>query len=68
MQESKPYISTGLRNIFAIVSSQIFFMMEPFHEISPPDISFLSSLSIIYGWTYNIIFFGVLNPSLYSPT
>ena len=62
MQESKPYISTGLRNIFAIVSSQISFMMEPSHEISPPDMSFLSSLSIIYGWTY-IIFFGVLNPS-----
>ena len=60
MQANKPYISTGLRHIFAIVSSQISTMMEPFNailkheptkrrlEISPRDISFLSSLSIIH--------------------
>ena len=60
MQANKPYISTGLRHIFAIVSSQISTMMEPFHailkheptnrrlEISPRDRSFLSSLSIIH--------------------
>ena len=60
MQAKKPYISTGLRHIFAIVSSQISTMMEPFNailkheptkrrlEISPRDISFLSSLSIIH--------------------
>ena len=60
MQANKPYISTGLRHIFAIVSSQISTMMEPFNailkhaptnrrlEISPSDISFLSSLSIIH--------------------
>ena len=28
MQANKPYISTGLRHIFAIVSSQISTMME----------------------------------------
>ena len=61
MQANKPYISTGLRHIFAIVSSQISTMMEPFNailehettsrrqEISPRDISFLSSLSIFTG-------------------
>ena len=61
MQAKKPYISTGLRHIFAIVSSQISTMMEPVnailkHEpanrrlkISPRDKSFLSSLSIIHG-------------------
>ena len=60
MQAKKPYISTGLRHIFAIVSSQISTMMEPSNaileqeptnrrkEISPRDISFLSSLSIIH--------------------
>ena len=60
MQAKKPYISTGLRHIFAIVSSQISTMMEPVNailkhepanrrlEISPRDISFLSSLSIIH--------------------
>ena len=60
MQGNKPYISTGLRHIFAIVSSQISTMMEPVNailkhepanrrlEISPRDISFLSSLSIIH--------------------
>ena len=60
MQANKPYISTGLRHIFAIVSSQISTMMEPVNailkhepanrrlEISPRDISFLSSLSIIH--------------------
>ena len=63
MQAKKPYISTGLRHIFAIVSSQISTMMEPVNailkhepanrrlEISPRDISFLSSLSIIHGST-----------------
>ena len=61
MQAKKPYISTGLRHIFAIVSSQISTMMEPSNaileheptnrrqEISPRDISFLSSISIIHG-------------------
>ena len=61
MQANKPYISTGLRHIFAIVSSQVSTMMEPFNailkheptnrrlEINPFDISFLSSLSIIHG-------------------
>ena len=29
MQEKKPYISTSLRHIFSIVSSQISTMMEP---------------------------------------
>ena len=60
MQAKKPYISTGLRHIFAIVSSQISTMMEPVNailkhepanrrlEISPLDISFLTSLSIIH--------------------
>ena len=60
MQANKPYISTGLRHIFAIVSSQISTMTEPVNaiwkhepanrrlEISPRDISFLSSLSIIH--------------------
>ena len=60
MQANKPYISTGLRHIFAIVSSQISTMMEPSnailklettnrrYKISPRDISFLSSLSIIH--------------------
>ena len=33
MQVKKPYISTGLRHIFAIVSSQISTMMEPFNAI-----------------------------------
>ena len=64
MQGKKPNSSTGLRHIFAIVSSQISTMMEPSnaileheptnrrYEISPrdiKDISFLSSLSIIHG-------------------
>ena len=61
MQANKPYISTGVRHIFAIISSQISTMMEPVNailkhepanrrlEISPRDISFLSSLSIIHG-------------------
>ena len=65
MQANKPYISTGLRHIFAIVSSQISTMMEPVNailkhepanrrlEISPRDISFLSSLSIIHGLSYD---------------
>ena len=60
MQEKKPYISTSLRHIFAIVSSQISTMMELSnaileqeptnrrYEISPRDIRFLSSLSIIH--------------------
>ena len=60
MQANKPYISTGVRHIFAIISSQISTMMEPVNailkhepanrrlEISPRDISFLSSLSIIH--------------------
>ena len=51
----------GLRHVFAIVSSQISTMIEPVNailkhepanrrlEISPRDISFLSSLSIIHG-------------------
>ena len=59
-KKNKPYISTGLRHIFAIVSSQISTMMEPSnailepettnrrYKISPRDISFLSSLSIIH--------------------
>ena len=63
MQANKPYISTGLRHIFAIVSSQISTMMEPSNailehettnprkEISPRDISFVSSLSIIHDET-----------------
>ena len=63
MQAKKPYISTGLRHIFAIVSSQISTMMEPLNtilkhepakrrlEISPRDQSFLSSLSIIHDQT-----------------
>ena len=62
MQGNKPYISTGLRHIFAIVSSQISTVMEPVNaiwkhepanwwlEISPRDISFLSSLSIIHAF------------------
>ena len=33
MQANKPYISTGLRHIFAIVSSQISTMMEPSNAI-----------------------------------
>ena len=33
MQAKKPYISTGLRHIFAIVSSQISTMMEPSNAI-----------------------------------
>ena len=32
-QAKKPYISTGLRHIFAIVSSQISTMMEPSNAI-----------------------------------
>ena len=64
MQANKPYISTGLRHIFAIVSSQISTMMEPVNailkhepanrrlEISPRDISFLSSLSIIHAFMH----------------
>ena len=63
MQANKPYISTGVRHIFAIISSQISTMMEPVNailkhepanrrlEISPRDISFLSSLSIIHALT-----------------
>ena len=63
MQANKPYISTGVRHIFAIISSQISTMMEPVNailkhepanrrlEISPRDISFLSSLSIIHAAT-----------------
>ena len=66
MQANKPYISTGLRHIFAIVSSQISTMMEPVNailkhepanrrlEISPRDISFLSSLSIIHASFYTV--------------
>ena len=62
MQANKLYISTGLRHIFVIVSSQTSTMMEPSnaivehetanrrYEISPRDISFLSSLSIIHGF------------------
>ena len=53
MQANKPHISTGLRHIFAIVSSQIFTMIEPVNrrlEISPRDISFLCSLSIIHAY------------------
>ena len=62
MQGNKPYISTGLRHIFVIVSSQISTVMEPVNaiwkhepanrwlEISPRDISFLSSLSIIHAF------------------
>ena len=34
MQAKKPYISTGLRHIFAIVSSQISTMMEPSNAFS----------------------------------
>ena len=64
MQANKRYISTGVRHIFAIISSQISTMMEPVNailkhepanrrlEISPRDISFLSSLSIIHGCRY----------------
>ena len=71
MQAKKPYISTGLRHIFAIVSSQISTMMEPVNailkhepanrrlEISPRDISFLSSLSIIHGHVHT-------NPEIYE--
>ena len=33
MQAKKPYISTGLRYIFAIVSSQISTVMEPSNPI-----------------------------------
>ena len=33
MPAKKPYISTGLRHIFAIVSSQISTMMEPSNAI-----------------------------------
>ena len=77
MQANKPYISTGVRHIFAIISSQISTMMEPVNailkhepanrrlEISPRDISFLSSLSIIHDcmeysenckfWRYKVI-------------
>ena len=33
MQANKPYISTGLRHIFAIISSQIAIIMEPFNAI-----------------------------------
>ena len=33
MQANKPYISTGLRHTFAIVSSQISTMMEPSNVI-----------------------------------
>ena len=33
MQAKKPYISTGLRHIFAIVSSQISTMMESSNAI-----------------------------------
>ena len=60
MQVNKPHISTGLRHIFAIISSQISTMIEPVNailkhepnnrrlEISPREIIFLSSLSIIH--------------------
>ena len=60
MQANKPYILTGLRHIFAIVSSQISTMMEPSnailehettirrYKISPRDISLLSSLPIFH--------------------
>ena len=60
MQANKPYISTGLRHIFGIVSSQISTMMELSnailkhettnrrYKISPREIGFLSSLSIIH--------------------
>ena len=66
MQGNKPYISTGLRHFFAIVSSQISTMMEPVNatlkheptnrwlEISPRDISFLSGLSIIHASFYTV--------------
>ena len=33
MQANKPYISTGVRHIFAIISSQISTMMEPVNAI-----------------------------------
>ena len=33
MQAKKPYSSTGLRHIFALVSSQISTMMEPSNSI-----------------------------------
>ena len=60
-KDNKPYISTGLRVYFAIFSSQVSTVMEPADtslehettnrqwEISPRDLSFLSSLSIIHG-------------------
>ena len=32
MQANKPYISTGVRHIFAIISSQISTMMEPVNQ------------------------------------
>ena len=69
MQAKKPYISTGLRHIFAIVSSQISTMMEPVNAIlkheqanrrlenSPRDISFLSSLSIIHAVVKPVVWF-----------
>ena len=62
MEANKLYISTGLRHIFAIVSSQKFTMMEPVNAIlkhepanrrlenSPRDISFLSSHSITHAY------------------
>ena len=65
MQAKKPYISTGLRHIFAIVSSQISTMMEPSNailehkptnrrkEISSRDITFLSSF-FYYQWKTKI--------------
>ena len=62
MQANKPYFSTGLPHIFAIVSSQNFHYDETNQrhlgarnnqsEISPCDVSFLSSLSIIHVTTH----------------
>ena len=72
MQANKPYNSTGLRHIFAIVSSQMSTMMEPVNailkhepanrrlEISPRDISFLSSLSIIHGLSMVFPYIGIV--------
>ena len=69
MQANKPYISTGVRHIFAIISSQISTMMEAVNailkhepanrrlEIGPRDISFLSSLSIIHADTLHCTVF-----------
>ena len=63
MQAKKPYISTSLRHIFSIVSSQISTMMEPSnaileqeptnrrYDISPRDISFLS-MQLAWAWHF----------------